>query len=136
MGLIDSVEFSWVQKIFKGYNDTNPGWLEAKRGINEITKTARENNCAFILAIYPLLVDLYNYKGNDAHRKVIQYCNSLGITAIDLFPLFKNTEPKSHWINFMDSHPNANAHKLVADYILPIICKTICSKWKSNNFDN
>ncbi len=49
------------------------------------------------------------------------FCQEEKIPAIDLLPLFEGTRASSHWINFMDSHPNAAAHRAVADSLLPLV---------------
>lgn len=127
MNLIQSTEFSWVQKIYQGFTNENPGWLESKRGLTKIAEACRVNDCDFLIAVYPLLVELDNYKGYNVHRTILEFCRTAGIKAVDLLPIFENTKAQSHWINFMDSHPNANAHKMIAETLLPVIRNQIKS---------
>ncbi len=119
--LIESVEFSWVERTYQGFNDANPGWLESKRALGGIAELCRTNGCDFLVAIYPLFADLEAYKGKRAHQTVSSFCRDREIPAVDLLPVFENTRTRSHWINFMDSHPNAAAHQSVADKLLPIV---------------
>lgn len=121
MGLIQSTEFSWVARILQGYTDANPGWLEAKRGLKGIADVCRANNCELLVAVYPIFAELKDYKGHQAHQAVLEFCESSGIAAVDLLPLFENTPTMSHWVNIMDSHPNAEAHRRVAEKLLPDI---------------
>ena len=78
-------------------------------------------NCEFIVAVLPLFVELENYKGTKAHRKIIEFCDNQKIKVVDLLPAFQNTRTRSNWINFMDSHPSEKAHKVIAEKLLPII---------------
>lgn len=124
-GLIDSVEFSWVEKIYQGFTDSNPGWLESKRAIREIAGLCRKEGCELLVAIYPLFADLENYQGRAAHETIARFCNDEGIPAVDLLPVFEHTRASSHWINFMDSHPNAAAHRAVAEALLPYVLERL-----------
>jgi len=120
-GVINSVEFSWVEKIFQGFVNSNPGWVESKIALLEMAAIAKKGDTDFIVAVYPALVELDNYKGKEAHLTIQNYCNEIAIHCVDLLELFENTNGMSYWINFADSHPNANAHRLVVEYLLPTI---------------
>jgi lysophospholipase L1-like esterase len=131
LGLIESVEFSWVEKIYQGFSDDNPGWLESKRALSEIAGLCRESGCRFLVAVYPLFADLESYKGRGAHQKVLEFCREQGIEAVDLLPIFENTPTRSHWINFMDSHPNAAAHRAVAERLLPVVRERLPDRYSA-----
>lgn len=120
-GWIDSPEFSWVEKIFAGFTDANPGWRESQRGLAEIVSFAESADAEVIVAIYPLFANLRNYQGRVAHAAVRDYCLTLGVEVVDLLPLFEGTPTQSHWINFLDSHPNAAAHRKVAESLVPVL---------------
>lgn len=121
LGLIDSVEFSWVEKIFQGFSDDNPGWIESRNALTSIAEIADERDIDYVVAIYPLLNELDNYQGKDAHATILQYCRQAGISCVDLLEIFEFANERSYWINYADAHPNAEAHRLVADYLTPII---------------
>lgn len=121
LGLLDSVEVSWVEKIYQGFTDENPGWRESRRALDSIAGYCREEGCGFVVAVYPLLVELKSYKGGVAHEAVTGFCRSRGIEAVDLLDVFEGTNTTSHWINFVDSHPNAAAHDAVARRLLPAV---------------
>jgi len=118
MGLLDSPEFSWVARTFRGFTDENPGWTESKIALGSIKEIAAERGIPFVVVIYPLLVELENYQGQDAHRAIRTYCESIGVPTIDLLPVFEDKNASQFWVNFMDPHPNAYAHTLVSDYVL------------------
>ncbi|GEM_PF-3474682 len=121
MGLLKSVEFSWVQKIFQGFQDENPGWIESKKALKEIANISRDKDAALIVAIYPLLVELDDYKGYEAHATICSYLKSIEVSVIDLLTVFENKNGPSYWINFLDGHPNAEAHRLATGALLPIV---------------
>ena len=120
-GLIESVEFSWVEKLLQGFTDENPGWLESKRSLTQIAALCQNEGCTFQVGIYPLLTELERYRDSEAHRTLLRFFREAGIQATDLLPLFENTNPRSYWINFMDGHPNATAHRMVSEALLPAI---------------
>lgn len=120
-GLIDSVEFSWVATIFHGYTDINPGWIESKNALREISEIARNGDIEFVVAVYPLLNELDNYGGVEAHMTIRGFCIDAQIKCVDLLEVFEDTPERSYFINYADSHPNAKAHQLVTEFLLPII---------------
>lgn len=124
VGLLD-VEVSWVEKLFKGYTPENPGWVESSASLREIARIAREQDLRFVVAIYPLLVELDQYGGKEAHASIKALLGELDVECIDLLEVFENRDGRSFWINFADSHPNAEAHRLVTERIyqsvLPIV---------------
>ena len=128
LGLIRSVEFSWVAKVFQGFHDDNPGWRESRRALSELAAEARAMDIPMMVAIYPLFANLEDYQGRSAHAVIGEACAELGIPATDLLPLFENTRTRSHWINHMDSHPNARAHRVVAEHLLPLVERQMASR--------
>ena len=125
MGLINSVEFSWVEKIFQGFTDDNPGWVESKNALFGISEIANNADIKFVVAIYPLFVELENYKGKHVHRELLDYCNDIQIHCVDLLGLFENTNERNYWINYVDGHPNGYAHLLVSELIIENIDRYI-----------
>ncbi len=118
IGLLDSVELSWVEKIYQGFTEENPGWSESRRALDGIAEYCREAGCAFLVAVYPLLVELESYQGGAAHAAIAGFCRERGIEVADLLEVFEGTRSTSHWINVIDSHPDADAHEAVARRLL------------------
>jgi hypothetical protein len=74
-----------------------------------------ERNIKFLVAIYPTLVELDRYRGKKAHETIRRLCEEIEVQSIDLLDVFENTNGRSYWINYLDAHPNARAHRMVAD---------------------
>jgi sugar phosphate isomerase/epimerase len=110
-------EVSWVEKLFRGYTKENPGWVESSESLREIARITRERGIRLVVAIYPLLVELDRYGGKDAHATVRAFLDELGVDCIDLLEVFENRQGSSFWVNFADSHPNAEAHRMVTERI-------------------
>jgi lysophospholipase L1-like esterase len=128
MGLLTSVEFSWVERIFQGYTDDSPGWLETKRGLREIEEICRTRGIVFTAAIYPLLVELKSYKGKKPHATLHNYLDSIEVPYVDLLTVFEGKNSQSYWINYVDGHPNAEAHRLAMEALLPSVKDFVAAK--------
>jgi lysophospholipase L1-like esterase len=118
LGFLDSAEFSWVEKIYQGFTEENPGWRESQRALGGIAEYCQAADCAVLVAIYPLLVELDDYQGGAAHAAITDFCTARGIEAVDLLDVFAGSSSTSHWINVADSHPDADAHEAVARRLL------------------
>ena len=124
-GWLNSVEVSWVARIYQGFTDANPGWVESKRALRDIAALTRARGIPLVVAIYPLLFELDDYQGLSAHRTVAEFCETLRLPVIDLYPVFAGTSNRAYWINFLDSHPNREAHRLVADALAPTVARVM-----------
>jgi lysophospholipase L1-like esterase len=110
-------EVSWVEKLFRGYTKDNPGWVESSESVREIAQMTKERGIRFVVGIYPLLVELDRYGGNEAHATIQALLDALRVDCVDLLDVFENRKGSSFWVNFADSHPNAEAHRMVAERI-------------------
>lgn len=117
-GFLSSADYSWVEKTFQGYTEENPGWIETASSLREIAEITTNRKIRFVIAIYPLLVELDRYRGKQAHATVRSLCTEIGIECVDLLEVFEYKSGRSFWVNWKDSHPNAEAHRLVAERIL------------------
>jgi lysophospholipase L1-like esterase len=128
MGLVTSLEFSWVERIFQSYTDDNPGWLEVKRALREIAEICEARGIVFTAAIYPLLVELMSYKGKKSHETLHKYLDSLKVPHVDFLTAFEGKNGRSYWINDLDGHPNAEAHRLAVEVLLPSVKDFVTAK--------
>jgi hypothetical protein len=129
LGLLNSVEFSWVQKTLEGFQDNNPGWIESKRALRELNDICSRHDIPFVVAIYPMLVDgADRVKEKEVHKVIVRYLDELNIPSLDLLPVFEGKTARKYWINYMDGHPNKEAHELVTKVLTPFIEAVITRK--------
>jgi len=130
LGLLNSIEFSWVQKTLEGFQDNNPGWIESKRALRELNDICSRKNIPFVVAIYPMLVDgADRAREKEVHKVIIRYLDGLNIPALDLLPVFDGQAARKFWVNYMDGHPNKEAHELVTKVLTPFVEAAIPRKW-------
>jgi len=54
----------------------------------------------------------------------MDFLRANGIRALDLAPAFANEgDTHSLWVSLDDAHPNARAHRLIADYSLNFLAE-------------
>ena len=83
----------------------------------------------FLVVILPWLYDLDDsYPFLEIHGTVQGFCAENGIPALDLFPAFRGREAAELWVHPTDQHPNAAAHRIIAeavhDYLITTFPKT------------
>ena len=70
------------------------------------------------MVIFPELHALdESHPFQNIYRRVHAYAESLGIPALDLFPVFEGRSAPDLWVHVTDHHPNAEAHRIAADAI-------------------
>ena len=68
------------------------------------------------------LHELADYTFAREHALVADFLRANGIPVLDLAPSFANeTDPTTLWVAPDDAHPNARAHRLIANYTLDFI---------------
>jgi lysophospholipase L1-like esterase len=124
LDLLNSLEFSWVQKTLEGFTDDNPGWVKSKGALKELHDVSSRQNIQLLVAIHPLLVaDADRVKQKRVHEVILRYLSEINVPALDLLPVFDGRTMRDFWINYMDSHPNKDAHQLVARELMPFLEK-------------
>jgi len=94
------------------------GWLRCRRTIGEIATHCKNNGIDFLITIFPDLHNLNeNYMFKDINALVINVAEEYNAHAYDLFDYFYGYDPESLWVSLDDTHPNAEAHKIIADGI-------------------
>jgi len=108
------------------YKDGNEGWKIATDSLRDIAAIGKKNGCPLLVVIFPFFVNLDDsYMWAEAHSAIVSFCKREGIRVIDLFPYFKGRDGSEFWISLTDSHPNAEAHRIVAQAIYEEIKKII-----------
>jgi lysophospholipase L1-like esterase len=114
-------EQSLVDHYGKVYEPSAPGFVAMKRKLHELAGYAKTRGIALYLAMTPDIHDLVDYKFGFIHDRMRQIADDEGYEFIDLLPELLGYPPESLYAMPGDPHPNALAHKLMAETIFPRI---------------
>ena len=104
------------------YTDEAPGWRHTVRAFETIAAVCREGGIDLRVVLLPELHDLVRYPFTAEHSKVKAVLERLGVESLDLAPRFAGVEdPYALWVALDDAHPNAAAHRLIAEYAIDFI---------------
>lgn len=108
----------------KLYLDDQPGWQQTRASFKELQQLCDKNGIALKVVILPELHSLTDYTFKQEHQLLVSYLDSLGIDNLNLAPYFSvETNPSVLWVARDDAHPNAAAHRLIAEYSFPFLSK-------------
>lgn len=99
------------------YGDDQPGWRETRRALVELTELCRQEEIGLQVVLLPELHELADYPFAAEHARVAAVLERLGVPTLDLAPAFGGVEdPRRLWVAADDAHPNARAHRLIAEH--------------------
>ncbi|HXK26219.1 MAG TPA: SGNH/GDSL hydrolase family protein [Myxococcota bacterium] len=98
------------------YRDGAPGWQHAQEALLQLRDAAREHGIALQVVLLPELHAPAERLFAPQYARVMEFLRANGIPALDLSPRFAGeTDPMSLWVAPDDAHPNARAHRAIAD---------------------
>jgi hypothetical protein len=103
------------------YRDDQPGYIEMKKKLKMLADYAHSHDIRLYLAMTPDVHDLPNYSFGFIHDRMKTIAGELGMTYVDFLPALAKRPPEELWTIPGDPHPNALAHQLMANALLPII---------------
>ena len=104
------------------YADDAAGWVRSREALATLARTSREHGFDFRVVLLPELHGLDPYLFSAEHALVVGALRELGVPALDLAPHFEGEkDPLALWVSLDDAHPNARAHRLIANYSLEFI---------------
>jgi lysophospholipase L1-like esterase len=103
------------------YREDQPGYLEMKKKLRMLADYAHSRDIRLFLAMTPDVHDLPNYHFGFVHDRMKTIAGELGMRYIDFLPALEKSPPQELWTIPGDLHPNAIAHHLMADALLPVI---------------
>ncbi len=121
LGILDSLEFSWAERILTGYVENNLRWIETQRALREIKSICEDRNIPFIVAVFPFMNRLDKSRCQQVYNTITEYCEDINVPIIKLYEVFEGKNTRKYWINIGDCHPNAEAHRLATDVMAPVI---------------
>lgn len=114
-------EQSLVDHYKEVYREDQPGYLEMKRRLKMLADYGRAHNIRLYMAMTPDVHDLANYRFGFIHDRMKSIANDDGMQYVDFLPALGKRQPEEIWAMPGDPHPNAIAHRLMAEALLPII---------------
>lgn len=98
------------------YRPDAPGWKRAQTALRQLRDICAANGIELQVVLLPELHSLQQYPFSNEHAVVTNYLSSIGVPVLDLAPQFADqSEPMGLWVAPDDAHPNALAHKLIAE---------------------
>jgi GDSL-like Lipase/Acylhydrolase family len=94
------------------------GWARTQEDMRDMALRMRERGGRFLVASWPLLVDLDAYPFTAADEAVARFCAQAGIPRVDLRTALKGRPAESLWVHPVDHHPNEVAHALAAEALV------------------
>ena len=106
------------------YVDGQPGYEAMKAAFLELRGITEERGIELQVVMLPELHDLVDYPFTDVYNKVASFLSENEINYIDLTSQFLGYEDAvGLWVAPDDAHPNALAHRMIADYSKDFIAK-------------
>jgi len=91
------------------------GWARTQDDMRDMDRRLRERGGHFLVASWPLLVDLDAYPFVAADEAIARFCAGAGIPRVDLRLALRGHPAESLWVHPVDHHPNEIAHRLAAE---------------------
>ena len=99
------------------YQDDQPGFIAVKESFIELQGITEQHGVQLQVIMLPELHDLENYPFTAEYAKVETFLRDNNIPVIDLTASFTGYQnPQGLWVAPDDAHPNALAHKMIAEY--------------------
>lgn len=106
------------------YEDDQPGYEAAKKGLRDIAALAHEHKVPLIVAVFPLFGNPLDrtYPFESIHKKLEEVCRPLGVIFVDLLPYYRGLDWKLLVVEGgADEHPNEVAHRIAAEAVLRVV---------------
>ncbi|MFQ5733498.1 MAG: SGNH/GDSL hydrolase family protein [Planctomycetaceae bacterium] len=113
--------YSFVKDYYAG-----EPWRLMGRKLIQVNELCRRNGARLCVVVFPFLHNLgddYPFRG--VHRQVVAFCDNAKIPVLDLDPVLTPHVGDGLTVNRFDAHPNARAHELAADAILPFLRRIV-----------
>lgn len=99
------------------YEDDQPGFIAVKESFLELKQLCQENGMGLQVVMLPELHNLVDYPFATEYAKVSEFLKANDIPVKDLTYSFAGYEDaEGLWVAPDDAHPNALAHKMIAEY--------------------
>jgi len=98
-------------------------WRKAQRNLLRIRDEARVRSIGTAFVIFPVLAGLeaWEYPFQDVCDLLAGFATEAGMPVHDLLPAFRGRSGPDLWVSALDQHPNAAAHAIAAESLLPFV---------------
>ena len=110
----------WYRDLYGPAN--TEGWARTQGYLRAMDERMRARGGRFVVMLWPLLVGLdRGYPFEDVHRTLDAFFSGAGIPHDDLLPVLRGRRPSDLWVYPVDMHPNAEANRLAAESLAPVV---------------
>lgn len=110
------------RRAYLGDAEERAEWERAQANLLWLRDDAARRSIAMGLAVFPVLVELSErHPFRDVDALVERFAVENGIPVHDLLPDFRGRRAPDLWVSPLDQHPNARAHAIAADALLPFV---------------
>lgn len=101
---------------------TGEPWERMQNQFEEVAAFCKARKIEFKVVIFPFLQNLGQESTFDHARKVVrEFCREQGVLVLDLHDTLSEHAEENLTVSRFDAHPNARAHELAAEAILPFL---------------
>jgi lysophospholipase L1-like esterase len=116
---LDRAMRAWYVELYGEVN--HEGWRRMQAAIETMHRRMALRGGHLLVATWPVLAHFDDYPFRGAHETVGRFCHSGGIAWADLLPALQGRAAEDLWAHPHDPHPNALAHRLVAESLAPAV---------------
>ena len=107
------------------YRDDQQGWIHARKAFLELKAACVQGGMRLQVVLLPELHNLAVYPFRREHGLLTAFLNENAIENLDLAASFAGYKSSIDlWVATDDAHPNARAHKMIADYTFEFLKRT------------
>jgi len=96
----------------------SPGWDQCRLALQGMATQCRRARIPLLLVVWPVLESLKDYPYLAEHEFVRSNAQALGISVLDLYPVFAGGNRRDFCVSARNPHPNPLAHERAARAIM------------------
>ena len=109
-----------LTRSYFGTTQETREWRAAQENLREIGRYAKDRGSVFGMAIFPVLVQLNeDYYFTSICDLIEAFARQENIPVHSLLPAFLGHSGPDLWVSSLNQHPNAVAHRIAAESLLP-----------------
>lgn len=105
------------KSLLMSYSEGTRDWMFTQQALDKIYTLCKQQNIMPTLVILPYFYELERYQFGIIHEKVTSTAKTTGFHVLDLLPVFIGKKSTDFIASRADTHPNAKAHKIMAEDI-------------------